>query len=106
MYAKDTNDKKEKASGKKEMVESQSTALSAAQSAIARNFPKVSLGAISDKSINVSLKDTGGPSGGLIFTLGLVDLLTPDDSLRGRKIAGTGTISKNGKIGAIGGVNE
>jgi PDZ domain-containing protein len=106
MYARDTNDKKERKSGEEEMVKSQSTALTAARSAIARNFPNMSLGAISDRSINVSLKDTGGPSGGLIFTLGLVDLLTPDDILKGRKIAGTGTISANGRIGAIGGVTE
>lgn len=106
MYSRDTNDKKERTIGKKEMVKSQSTALIAARSAIARNFPQLSLGEISDRSINVSLKDTGGPSGGLIFTLGLIDLLTPEDILKGRKIAGTGTISADGKVGAIGGVTE
>ena len=52
------------------------------------------------------LENTGGPSGGVIFTLGLIDLLTPEDLLQGRDIAGTGTISANGKVGAIGGVTE
>jgi PDZ domain-containing protein len=36
----------------------------------------------------------------------LVDLLTPIDILQGRKIAGTGTISADGKVGPIGGVVE
>ena len=48
----------------------------------------------------------GGPSGGLIFTIGLIDLLTPADILQGRKIAGSGTISATGKVGAIGGISE
>jgi PDZ domain-containing protein len=38
--------------------------------------------------------------------LGLIDLLTPVDLLQGRKVAGTGTISKDGKVGPIGGVTE
>jgi len=56
--------------------------------------------------VKVTLPDTGGPSGGLIFSLGLVELLTPDDLLQGRKIAGSGTISADGTVGAIGGIAE
>lgn len=32
--------------------------------------------------------------------------MTPEDLLRGRKIAGTGSISPNGEVGAIGGIEE
>jgi PDZ domain-containing protein len=32
--------------------------------------------------------------------------LTKEDLLRGRHVAGTGTISTDGKVGAIGGINE
>jgi PDZ domain-containing protein len=48
----------------------------------------------------------GGPSGGLIFTIGLIDLLTSEDILQGRKISGSGTITADGKVGAIGGISE
>lgn len=106
MYQDGATDAAETKSGTKEMVQSQNLALAAARGAIAREFPTVNLSAIKDSSIKVSLKNTGGPSGGLVFTLGLVDLLTPADLLQGRNIAGTGTIAKDGSIGPIGGVTE
>jgi PDZ domain-containing protein len=56
--------------------------------------------------VNISLKDTGGPSGGLIFALGIVEKLTPEDLLKGRVVAGTGTISIDGHVGAIGGIDD
>jgi len=48
----------------------------------------------------------GGPSAGLMWSLGLTDLLTPGDMTGGRKIAGTGTIDLNGQVGPIGGIQE
>ena len=42
----------------------------------------------------------------MIFAIGLIELLTPLDILHGRHIAGTGTISIDGRIGPIGGINE
>lgn len=56
--------------------------------------------------VNISLKDTGGPSGGLIFALGIVEKLTPEDLLKGRVVAGTGTITIDGHVGAIGGIDD
>ena len=106
IYQETTTDSKERAVGLKDMKQSQSLALTAAKKTISEYFPEVSLANISDASVKVSLKNTGGPSGGLIFTLGLIDLLTPTDILAGRKIAGTGTISADGSVGAIGGVTE
>jgi Lon-like protease len=54
--------------------------------------------------------DTGpvsrGPSAGLMFSLGLYDRLTADDLTGGRKIAGTGTITCDGRVGPIGGVEQ
>lgn len=47
-----------------------------------------------------------GPSAGLMFSLALYDLLTPDDLTQGRVIAGTGTIACDGGVGAIGGIEE
>jgi PDZ domain-containing protein len=55
-------------------------------------------------SIDISLEDIGGPSAGLMFTLGIIDRLTPGDLSGGKFIAGTGTIDLNGNVGPIGGV--
>ena len=106
MYKKDTTDKKEIAESKKEMDTSQSVAVTAAKKYLAKKYPELNLANFDDTSLKVSLKNTGGPSGGLVFTLGLIDLLTPVDLLQGRKIAGTGTIADDGTIGPIGGVTE
>lgn len=106
MYQDGATDDEEFKSSKNDMVKSQNVALAAAKSAIARNFSEINLSAVNDSSVKVSLKNTGGPSGGLIFTLGLVDLLTPEDLIQGRNIAGTGTISADGTVGPIGGVTE
>ncbi len=46
----------------------------------------------------------GGPSAGLMFTLGILDRLTPGDLAGGHFIAGTGTIDVDGTVGPIGGI--
>ncbi len=56
--------------------------------------------------LSISSGDIGGPSAGLMWTLGLIDLLTPGDLTGGRKIAGTGEIGPDGKVYPIGGVEE
>ncbi|MEU3616062.1 S16 family serine protease [Streptomyces sp. NPDC006872] len=65
---------------------------------------------LSDDDVKVTLKlsDVGGPSAGLLFSLGIVDKLDGDgsggDLTGGRSIAGTGTIEADGTVGAVGGV--
>jgi PDZ domain-containing protein len=54
----------------------------------------------------IQSQDIGGPSAGLMWTLGLVELLDPDDLTDGRVVAGTGTIDTDGNVGPIGGVEE
>ena len=51
-------------------------------------------------------KIVGGPSAGLMFTLAVYNAVTPTDMTGGRKIAGTGTISLDGTVGPIGGVEQ
>lgn len=58
------------------------------------------------KKIKFKVGEIGGPSGGLVFSIGLVELLTEQDLLQGRHIAGTGTITDRGVVGSIGGINE
>lgn len=54
--------------------------------------------------IDIKLADVGGPSAGLMFSLGIVDKLTPGQLTGGRFVAGTGTIDDKGKVGPIGGI--
>jgi PDZ domain-containing protein len=56
--------------------------------------------------VSINSQGIGGPSAGLMWTLGLIDVLTPGDLTGGRTIAGTGTISTDGTVGPIGGVQE
>lgn len=50
--------------------------------------------------------DIGGPSAGLIFALAVYDMVGPDDLIADRSVAGTGTITGSGTVGAIGGIQE
>ena len=56
--------------------------------------------------VDFSLSGIGGPSAGLVFALAIVDELTPGDLTGGKPIAGTGTITAEGQVGAIGGVAQ
>ncbi|MEU5522347.1 S16 family serine protease [Streptomyces sp. NPDC047860] len=65
---------------------------------------------LEDEDIDVTLRlaDVGGPSAGLLFSLGIVDKLNGDgsggDLTGGRVVAGTGTIDEDGTVGPVGGV--
>ena len=48
----------------------------------------------------------GGPSAGLMFSLGIYDTLTPGSLTGGQVVAGTGTIDASGKVGPIGGIQQ
>jgi PDZ domain-containing protein len=54
--------------------------------------------------IELQLGDVGGPSGGMMFALGIIDRLTPGNLTGGLHIGGTGTIQESGVVGPIGGV--
>ncbi|HKT01286.1 MAG TPA: PDZ domain-containing protein [Rugosimonospora sp.] len=56
--------------------------------------------------ITISLNDVGGPSAGLMFSLGIIDKVKPEDLTGGLRIAGTGTIDDDGNVGAIGGIAQ
>ena len=57
-------------------------------------------------NVKISVGDVGGPSAGLMFSLGIYDKLTPDDITGGKFIAGTGTITPEGQVGPIGGIQQ
>lgn len=81
-------------------------------------FPKeptrvgVGIGLVDDKELHVEPKveinteDIGGPSAGFMFSLEIYNQLTKGDLTKGYEIAGTGTISPDGTVGRIGGIEQ
>jgi PDZ domain-containing protein len=84
----------------KQMTDSQQSATAAALKHLGLSSSQV--------KVTLQLADVGGPSAGLLFSLGIVDKVNGNgrggDLTGGRIIAGTGTIDTAGKVGAVGGV--
>ena len=89
-YAKESN---------KEMSSSQSAAATAA-----KRFLKAHGYDVSGMKVSMHVDDIGGPSAGMMYTLGLIDKVTGEQLSGGKTIAGTGTMNAKGKVGAIGGI--
>lgn len=114
IYPPGTSSKEESKQAKADMVGSQDKAISAAINYLQSHPEVMSNGsqgvaraaALDGKKIKFKVGETGGPSGGLVFSIGLVELLTEMDLLTHRHIAGTGTIDNRGVVGPIGGINE
>jgi PDZ domain-containing protein len=58
--------------------------------------------------VNITIKpgDIGGPSAGLMFSLGIIERLDRHSMTHGCTVAGTGTIDYAGNVGAIGGAKQ
>ena len=56
--------------------------------------------------VSVQVADIGGPSAGLMFSLGIYDTLTPGSLTGGADVAGTGEIDEDGRVGPIGGIQQ
>lgn len=54
--------------------------------------------------VEIRVDEVGGPSAGLMLTLGILDLVGDDDLTGGDPIFGTGTIDNQGVVGPIGGI--
>ena len=50
--------------------------------------------------------NVGGPSAGMMFSLGIIDMLTEGQLNGGKHVAGTGTIDPEGNVGPIGGIQQ
>lgn len=72
------------------------------------DYPVIGVAGVANFPFPLSIESgsIGGPSAGLMWTLGLADLLTPGDLTGGETIAGTGTIDLDGEVGPIGGIAE
>ena len=56
--------------------------------------------------VTIQLNNVGGPSAGMMFALGIMDMLTPGELNGGENVAGTGTITADGTVGPIGGIRQ
>lgn len=56
-------------------------------------------------TIDINVADVGGPSAGLMLTLGILDLVGEDNLVGDLFVAGTGTIDPDGAVGPIGGIH-
>ena len=54
--------------------------------------------------VRIQIDNVGGPSAGLMFSLGIINALTEEDETGGEHIAGTGTMDLTGTVGPIGGI--
>lgn len=62
---------------------------------------------ITDPKVSFKFKSSeSGPSGGLIMSLQIYNLITKKDITQGLKIVGTGTIEKDGTVGEIDGIKH
>jgi PDZ domain-containing protein len=57
-------------------------------------------------NVRISVGDIGGPSAGMMFALGIIDMLTPMNLTGGKFIAGTGEITATGQVQPIGGIQQ
>lgn len=73
-----------------------------------KGYVGVTLGVIGESPVRIDfhLQDVGGPSAGLVLALGIVDKLTPGGLLSDRTVAGTGTMTADGLVGPVGGVQQ
>ena len=56
--------------------------------------------------VKISVGDIGGPSAGMMFSLGIIDKLTKLNLTASRFIAGTGEITASGQVQPIGGIQQ
>ena len=105
VYAEGETTKVAAARGKKDMKDSEELAAIAAANFLKKMAPNEPLNwKLSD--IKFAMKNVGGPSAGLAFSLALIAKLSVPELIAGRKIAVTGTINDSGVVGGIGGIDQ
>jgi PDZ domain-containing protein len=99
VYPEGSNFEEEVEASEKDLADSSKSALVAAQMVLPG-------GVVEKSQAKVVLENVGGPSGGLAFTLGFIDKLTPGSLTGGKSLAVTGTIDDRGAVGEIGGIQQ
>lgn len=105
VYEKGEQPKVAEARKKQELVDSQANAALAALNFI-RAIPTYAKPTWQESDVQIVLNKVGGGSAGLAFALALIAKSTDPELIGNRKIAVTGTISQDGKVGPIGGLDQ
>lgn len=58
----------------------------------------------SEVDVTITAGEVGGPSAGMMFALGIYDVLTEGSLTGGEDVSGTGEITADGRVGPIGGI--
>ncbi|MDR2748339.1 MAG: Lon protease [Bifidobacteriaceae bacterium] len=97
VYPKNMTDTQYKAQNTQLMTKSQNSAIVSAYNYLnMKDYPKT----------QISIENIGGPSAGLMFALGIIDIIQNKNLTGGNTIAGTGQITNSGKVQAIGGIEQ
>lgn len=74
----------------------------------AQPYVGLSIGTSFQAPFDIDFADSnvGGPSAGMMFSLGIIDMLTEGQMNGGEHVAGTGTIDPAGNVGPIGGIQQ
>ena len=89
-----------------ELAEVSVTTIGSQDSSGARLGLTIDIGFDFPFDVGIAIDNIGGPSAGMIFALGIMDMLTEADELDGAVVAGTGTIDTEGNVGPIGGIRQ
>ncbi|MDR3116554.1 MAG: hypothetical protein LBT91_01775 [Bifidobacteriaceae bacterium] len=97
VYPQNATEEQYKEQTKKMMTDSQNTAITAAYKYLKmEKYPKTV----------ISIDNIGGPSAGLMFALGIINIIKQTSLAGNNIIAGTGQITADGQIQAIGGIDQ
>ncbi|MDR2799418.1 MAG: Lon protease [Bifidobacteriaceae bacterium] len=97
VFPKNMTDTQYKEQNNKLMTKSQNSAIVSAYNFLKmKKYPKT----------QISIENIGGPSAGLMFALGIIDIVKNANLTGGNAIAGTGQIANNGEVQAIGGIDQ
>lgn len=61
---------------------------------------------IDASEVRIDAHGLGGPSAGLGLALAIVDLVTPGELTGGQRVAVTGTLERDGRVGSVGGIPQ
>lgn len=56
--------------------------------------------------VDITIGDIGGPSAGMMFALGIMDRLSEEGLTGGADVAGSGTITSDGRVGGVSGIAQ
>ncbi|MDR3127960.1 MAG: Lon protease [Bifidobacteriaceae bacterium] len=97
VFPKNISEQEYNSQNKTMMINSQNNAIKAAYNYLnITKYPKT----------HIEIDNVGGPSAGLIFALGIIDIVQQTNLTGGNIVAGTGQINPQGQVQPIGGIDQ